>query len=314
MADQAQNQMPPPPPPAQNNQPPPPPLAPAQNNQQQQQMLVNPVNQPANNVPIVQAQVVQGADGGNAVKVQQTKLPEFWGQKDKDSISANEFVKPVDKMMSANNWSDKVAFDNFGLALKGSANTWLDSQVLLKKIPGDRECWSIIRPFFKEEFATESDDKLILDGLTHMAMRPTKHDRDFFGRLARVNTVILDAYQGYTLAPQDPVPDANGNIVMTQADHQNYRKALMENVVEFYILNQFRGALLPDLRRVINLQPMHTLDLDTAVRLATIELRSKEEARGTSKIQAVQQEEEGDNVEAVTQNRQKKFTPSKQQN
>jgi hypothetical protein len=190
----------------------------------------------------------------------------------------------------------------------------LDSQVLLKKITGDWERWSIIRPFFREEFATKSDDKLILDGLAHMAMRPTENIRDFFGRLARVNTIILDAYQGYTLAPQDPVPDANGNIVMIQADHQNYKKALVENVVEFYILNQFRAALLPDLRRVINLQPMHTLDLDTAVRLATIELRSKDEARGTSKIQAVQQEEEDDNVEAITQNRQKKFTPSNQQN
>ncbi len=92
----------------------------------------------------MQAQVVQGADGGMAVKVQQTKLPEFWGQKDKDSISANEFVKRVDKMMSANNWSDKIAFANFGLALKGSLNTSLDSQVLLKKIMGDRKCWTII--------------------------------------------------------------------------------------------------------------------------------------------------------------------------
>ncbi len=136
----------------------------------------------------MQAQVVQGADGGMAVKVQQTKLPEFWGQKDKDSITANEFVKRVDKMMSSNNWSDKIAFDNFGLALRGSANTWLDSQVTLKKIVGDRECWTIIRPFFKEEFITESDDKLILDGLAHMAMRPTENIRDFFGQLNKVNT------------------------------------------------------------------------------------------------------------------------------
>jgi hypothetical protein len=145
--------------------------------------------------------VVQGVDGGMAVKVQQTKLPEFWGQKDKDSITANEFVKRVDKMMSANNWSDEIAFDNFGLALRGSAKTWLDSQVTLKKITGDRECWTIIRPFFKEEFATESDDKLILDGLAHMAMHPTDNIRDFFGRLNKVNNIILDAYKGYMLTP-----------------------------------------------------------------------------------------------------------------
>jgi hypothetical protein len=69
-----------------------------------------------------------------------------------------------------------------------------------------------------------------------------------------------------------------------------------------------------DLRRVINLQPMHTLDLDTAVHLDTIELHSKDEARGTTQIQAVQQEEEEDGVEAVTKNRQKKFFPQNQQN
>jgi hypothetical protein len=61
---------------------------------------------------------------------------------------------------------------------------------------------------------------------------------------------------------------------------------------------------------------MHSLDLDTAVRLATIELRSKDEARSGTKINPVQQsEEEEDVVEAVTQNRpQKKFYPQAQQN
>ncbi len=142
-----------------------------------------------------------------------------------------------------------------------------------------------------------------------MAMRSSKNIWDFFGRLNKVNTIILDAYQGYTLAPQDPVPDQTGNITMTQVEHQAYKKALVDNVVEFYLLNQFRAALPLDLRRVINLQPMHSLDLDTAVRLATIELRSKDEARGTSRIQAVQKEKDKDNVEAVTQNRQKKFNP-----
>jgi len=268
MADPAQNQMLPPPPPAKNDQQQQQQQQERQQpQQQQQQLLVALVNQPANHVPIVQAHVVQGADGGMAVKVQQTKLPEFWGQKDKDSITANEFVKRVDKMMSANNWFNKIAFDNFGLALLGSANTWPDSQVTLKKIVGDWECWTIIRPFFKEEFTTESDDKLILDGLTHMAMRPTKNIPDFIGRLNKVNTIILDAYHGYTITPPNPVPDANGNPVpdvngnITYTDHLAHNRALVDNVVEFYLLNQFWAALPPDLRRVINLQPMHTLDL-----------------------------------------------------
>jgi hypothetical protein len=60
-----------------------------------------------------------------------------------------------------------------------------------------------------------------------MAMRPSENIRDFFGRLNKVNTIILDAYQGYTLAPQDPIPNHTGNITMTQAEHQAYKKALV---------------------------------------------------------------------------------------
>ena len=116
-----------------------------------------------------------------------------------------------------------------------------------------------------------------------------------------------------TLTPANPPVDAIGNI--SNADSLAYKQALIRNVTEFYLLNQFRAALLPELRRVINLQPMETLDLDTAVRLATIELRSKEEAKSTSRINPVQQpEEEEDVVEAVAQSRPKKFVPQGQRN
>jgi hypothetical protein len=74
---------------------------------------VHPIYQPDNNVPIVQAQVVQGADGGMSLKVQQTKLRKFWSQNNKDSIAALEFVKQFDKMMPVNNRSNMVAFDIF---------------------------------------------------------------------------------------------------------------------------------------------------------------------------------------------------------
>ncbi len=48
-------------------------------------------------MPIVQAQVHQNPNGNINLKLQQAKLPDFWGQKEKDSISAYKFVKRVDK-------------------------------------------------------------------------------------------------------------------------------------------------------------------------------------------------------------------------
>jgi hypothetical protein len=113
-------------------------------------------------------------------------------------------------MMSANSWTDKEAFDNFGMALRSSANIWLESMVTLSKIKGDCERWTIIKPLFKAEFAVETDDKHILDGLTHMATKNTKNVRDYFGRLNKTNKVILDGKCSYTLIPAKPIPGANG--------------------------------------------------------------------------------------------------------
>ncbi len=66
-----------PPPPA--IQPPNPPVAP----------VVNPA---AGQVNVPHAQAVQGPNGLQ-LRVEKAKLPEFWGQKDKDSNAAAEFAK-----------------------------------------------------------------------------------------------------------------------------------------------------------------------------------------------------------------------------
>jgi hypothetical protein len=115
--------------------------------------------------------------------------------------------------------------------------------------------------------------------------------------------------------PAEPASDVNGNISL--ATIRAHYAARDENLGEFHLLNHFRAALPMDLHKVINLQPMPILDLDTAIRLATIELCSKEEATSTPRVQAVQQEEEDDGVKAVTQNQPynlKKFTQQNQQN
>jgi hypothetical protein len=112
--------------------------------------------------------------------------------------------------MSANGWTDEETYHNFGMALCGSANIWLESMVTLQKIRGEREHWSIIKPLFKAQFAVKTDDKLILDGIAHMAMRPSENVRDYFGRLNKTNKIIMEGKRSHTLLPAKPVPQANG--------------------------------------------------------------------------------------------------------
>jgi hypothetical protein len=121
------------------------------------------------------------------------------------------------------------------------------------------------------------DDKLILNGLAHMAMKPTENVRDYFGRLNKTNKIILDGKRSYTLILAKPLLGANGFLDIAEVDA--YYEIVDEAIGEPYLLNFFRAGLPTDLKRVLNLQELDNLELYTAVKLATIESRSKEESK-----------------------------------
>ncbi len=54
------------------------------------------------------------------------------------------------------------------------------------------------------KFATESDDKFILDGLAHLAMKPIKNVHDYIGLLNKTNTIMMDAYETYEILLAEP--------------------------------------------------------------------------------------------------------------
>ncbi len=105
------------------------------------------VNPAVGQINVPHAQVVQGPNGLQ-LRVEKAKLPEFWGQKDKDSIAAAEFAKRINWNVQANGQTDEEAYSNFGMALRGSADIWLESMITLQKIEGARAGWSFIKPFF----------------------------------------------------------------------------------------------------------------------------------------------------------------------
>ncbi len=149
---------------------------------------------------------------------------------------------------------------------------------------------------FKAKFAIETDDKLILDGLAQMTMKNSKNIRDFFGRLNKTNNIIMDGKHQYTLLPPKPVPQANGFLDTAEVDA--YYETQDVAIGKFYLLNFFRAGLPAELKRVINLQSLDELDLYTAAKLTTIESRSREEAKSSSKIFAVDDDSE-DPIDAV---------------
>jgi hypothetical protein len=187
-------------------------------------------------------------------------------------------------MTAANGWTDHITFCNFALVLRGSANVWLKSQATLEDITVDRRAWMIIRPLFKAEFAIKSDDKRILDGLAHRAMKPTEKVRDYFGRLNKTNTIIMDAYKTYTILPIEPAHNKANQVDLFQMKAYIQQREL--NLARFFLMNHFRAGLPSKLRRVLNLQNQDELPLSNLVKLATIEARSREEAKCANKVYA----------------------------
>jgi hypothetical protein len=77
-----------------------------------------------------------------------------------------------------------------------------------------------------------------------------------------------------------------------------YYEICDEAIGEFYLLNFFRAGLPTELKKVLNLQALNDLELYMAVKLATIESRSREEAKFSSRIYAIQDEQE-DTVDVI---------------
>jgi hypothetical protein len=128
-----------------------------------------------------------------------------------------------------------------------------------------------------------------------MAIKPTQNVHDYFGRLNKTNKIILDGKRNYALILAKPVPGTNSFLDTAEVDA--YYEIGDEAIGEFYLLNFFCVGLPTELKRVINLQELDNLELYTAVKLATIESRSKEE--GKSRVYTVEDKPE-DAVDAVT--------------
>jgi hypothetical protein len=55
---------------------------------------------------VVQQNVPAGAQTTLAFRVEQSKIPDFWGQKAKDTVTAIVFIRKIDDLARSNNWND----------------------------------------------------------------------------------------------------------------------------------------------------------------------------------------------------------------
>jgi hypothetical protein len=113
-------------------------------------------------------QVVQNVPAGAqttlAFIVEQSNIPDFWGQKAKDTVTAIIFIRKIEDLARTNNWNDATTYANVANAFKGFARDWLFATADMLDWTEAQLTWTNLKPTFQKQFATQTDDKQIIDG------------------------------------------------------------------------------------------------------------------------------------------------------
>jgi hypothetical protein len=101
------------------------------------------------------------------LRVEQNKIPEFFGTKSKDTILAADFIRQLEDLAKTNRWTDAQTYYHFANALRNPAHEWLSSVVDWDDDECDQPVWSEFKDVFKQEYAVQTNEQLILEGLAN---------------------------------------------------------------------------------------------------------------------------------------------------
>jgi len=169
------------------------------NNVVQQQNIL--IDLAAQNTSAQMAQQIL-ANNNFMLKQEVVKIPEFFSEKGKDTVNAQEFISRIDKCQVSNDWSDTTTFANFCLCVRGKAEDWLSSTVHHLELTAAQKMWTRNWQLFKREFNATSDDKLIVDGLANLAHRPGENPCKFFSRQEKLFNVLHENYSSFRVKPE----------------------------------------------------------------------------------------------------------------
>jgi hypothetical protein len=165
-----------------------------------------------------QAAVPAAPGGGNNwptnfnLRDEQNKIPEFFGTKSKDTISAADFIRRLEDLAKTNRWTDAQTYHHFANSLWNPAREWLSSIVDWNTDEIVRLVSSDFKDLFKQEYAIQTNDKLILEGLSNLAMKPNETTNEMLTRITRTTQVIRESFDDYDTKIPYPHNDVNGGI------------------------------------------------------------------------------------------------------
>ncbi len=105
--------------------------------------------------------------------------------------------------------------------------------------------WSEFKDLFKQEYAIQTNDKLILEGLSNLAMKPNETTNELLTRITRTTRVIRETFDKYEAKIPHPLNDINGGI--SNRTFEAFLRQYNAMWINFFKMNLFNAALTPEL-------------------------------------------------------------------
>jgi hypothetical protein len=182
------------------------------------------------------------------------------GLKTKDTVSAIVFIRKIDDLARTNNWNDTTAYANVANTVKGFIRDWLFATVEMLDWEVDQLTWTNLKPRFQQQFATQSDDKLIIDGLSNLAMKLNELTGELLARITNTMVIIKESYAAYKNKIEALQHDANRGYLDVTAT--KWKNDSVNNVMQFFKMQLFWAALPGDICKVVAQHDQNSITLD----------------------------------------------------
>jgi hypothetical protein len=169
--------------------------------------------------------------------------------------------------------------------------------------------WTNLKPRFQRQFATQTDEKMIMEGLSNLAMKPGESTGELLARITNTMVIIKESYASYENKPPAPAHfDVNNGYTMPVC--RQWKDDVLNNTQQFLKMQLFRAALTPELRKVIAQRNPNDMTLDDMYQIAT-DTQREAGPKVKQAIAAVQPENEDDEIAAFQRRKPKNFNQRK---
>ena len=262
------------------------------------------------NVVVPQPPAAQAAGQTTlAFKVEQSKIPEYFGQKGKDNITAIVFIRKIEDLARTNRWTDATTYANVANNLKGFAREWLFATAEMLDWTPAQLTWTNLKPRFQRQFATQTDEKMIMEGLSNLAMKLGESTGELLARITNTMVIIKESYASYENKPPAPANfDVNNGFTMPVC--RQWKDDVLNNTQQFLKMQLFRAALTPELRKVVAQRNPNNMTLDDMYQI-TMDTQREAGPKIKQAIAAVQPEKEEEEIAAFQKRKNKNFNQKK---